>query len=166
MTESQQPRQSAQAGRSDRLVKVGFLLAAAIAAGLVYWFFQTGETFLKSWSINLDDALVRAKQTDRRVLAFFVSDPPSAAAIRLSETTLAKKNNEQAIRDGKFIRVKVVTDGIASDLGKRYKLTMLPAMIVLDANGKELNRREGFIGEVDFRHGLLDLSKIEAPTGQ
>jgi len=164
MTESQQPRQSAQVGRSDRLVKVGFLLAAAIAAGLVYWFFQTGETFLKSWPIDLDDTLARAKQTDRKVLAFFVSDPPSAAALRLSKTTLAKKSNEQAIRDGKFIRVRVVTDDLKGDLARRYKLTMLPAMIVLDANGKELNRREGFIGEVDFRHGLLDLTKIEAPA--
>jgi len=38
-------------------------------------------------------------------------------------------------------------------------------MMVLDANGNELNRREGFIGEVPFRHGFLDLAQIEAPPG-
>jgi len=161
MTQSEQPRQSTQ---PSRRVKMGFLLAAVLAAGLIYWFFQTGETFLKSWPIKIDDTLARAKQTDRRVLAFFVSNPPSAAAMRLSTTTLAKKNNEQAIRDGKFFRVKVLTHGLSGDLAKRYKLTILPTMIILDANGKELNRREGFIGEVDFRHGLLDLTKIDAPA--
>ena len=163
MTQSQQPGQSTPAGRSDRRVMIGFLLAALLAAGLVYWLFQTGETLLKSWPVKLDDALAGAKQTDRRVLALFMSDPPSATTIRLAQTTLAKKHNKQAIRDGKFFRVKVVTDSLSSDLAKRYKLTILPTMIVLDANGKELNRREGFIGEVDFRHGLLDLTKIDAP---
>jgi len=90
MTQSQQPRQSPPAGRSDRRIKIGFLLAALLAGGLIYWLFQTGETFLKSWPMNLDDALARAKQTDRRVLAFFTSDPPGADALRLAKTTLAK----------------------------------------------------------------------------
>ena len=56
-----------------------------------------------------------------------------------------------------------LTDGLSGDLAKRYKLTKLPTMVILDANGKELNRREGFIGEVEFRRGFLDLTKIEAP---
>ena len=164
MTQSQQPRQSASAGRSDRRVKIGFLLAALLAAGLIYWLFQTGATVLKSWPIEFDKALAGAKKTDRRVLAIFMSDPPGATAVRLAQTTLSKGQNQKAIRDGKFSRVKVLTNSLSGDLAKRYKLTSLPTMIVLDANGNELNRREGFIGEVDFRHGFLDLTKIEAPA--
>lgn len=163
MTQSEQPSQSTRAGRSDRLVKIGFLLVAFLAAGLIYWLVPTDEIFLKSWPTKLDDALARAKQADRRVLAFFMSDSPSATALSMAKTTLAKEHNEKAIRDGKFIRVKVLTDSLSGDLAKRFKLTKLPTMVILDAKGNELNRREGFIGEVDFRRGFLDLTKIEAP---
>ncbi len=164
MTQSKQPRQSTQAERSDRIVKLGFLVATIVGAGMVYWFLQTDETFLKGWPADLDAALARAKETDGRVLALFAGNPPSTGAVSMSRTTLAKPQNKKAIADGKFIRVKVAADSPASDLSKRYGITKLPTTIIFDADGKELNRREGFVGEVAFRHGFLDMANIQTPT--
>ena len=69
----------------------------------------------------------------------------------------------RAIQDGKFARVKVTVNSLNSDVARQYKLTHLPTMMILAPDGKELNRREGVVGEVPFVHGFLDLTEIEAP---
>ena len=161
MAESKEHRQSSQAGRSDRWVKIGFLVVAVVIATVIWKYLQT-ETFLKGWPEDLNTALADAKQTDRRVLVFFVGNPPNADAVWMAGNTLAKSQNQRAIQEGNFARVKVVVNSLDSDLARRYKLTRLPTMMILAPDGKELNRREGKVGEVDFPHGFLDLTEIEA----
>ena len=39
-------------------------------------------------------------------------------------------------------------------------------MMILAPDGKELNRREGKVGEVDFPHGFLDLTEVHEPKKQ
>jgi len=150
--------------RPDRWVKVGFLLAAAVTAVLVYLYIQTGKTILKSWQTDLDAALRSAKQEDRRSLVLFLASPPGETARRLASTTLKKAHNRKAIADGKFVRVKVALDtALDSDTARRYRIRKLPSMLILDPNGVEINRREGMIGEVPFRQGFLDCSQVAKP---
>ena len=43
------------------------------------------------------------------------------------------------------------------------KISSLPTFVLLSPEGKELNRREGFVGEVDFYKGFLDCSNVLKP---
>ncbi len=162
MTDSAKNRQSPQAGKSDRWVKIGFIIVAVGIAAAIWLYLQT-ETFMKGWPEDLNAALADANQTDRRVLVVFISNPPNTDAIRNADIALGKPKNRQAIQDGKFARVKVVVNSLDSDLARRYKLTRLPTMMILAPKGNELNRREGVVGEVPFLHGFLDLTEIELP---
>jgi len=163
MTRSANPQQSAQAGRSDRWVKIGFLVVAVVIAAVV-WKYLQNDTILKSWPEDLGAALADARQTNRRVLVFFISNPPNTDAVRTANDTIAKPQNQKAIQEGNFARVKVTVNSPDSDLARRYKLTRLPTMMILAPDGTELNRREGVVGEVPFRHGFLDLAEIQGPT--
>jgi hypothetical protein len=165
MTQSAKYRQSSQAGRSDRWVKIGFLIVAVVIGTVIYLYLQN-DTILKGWPEDLSAALADAKQTNRRVLVFFIGNPPNTEAIWMAGNTLAKPQNQRAIQEGRFARVKVVVDSLDSNLARRYKLTRLPTMMILAPDGKELNRREGKVGEVDFLHGFLDLTEIELPKKQ
>ena len=162
MTQSTKSPQPTQAGKSDRWVKVGFVIVAVVIGTMIYKYLQT-ETFMKGWPEDLNAALADAKQTNRRVLAVFVSNPPNEEAVQNAKIALGKPQNQQAIQKGGFARVKVVVNSLDSDLARRHHLTRLPTIVVLAPDGKELNRREGVVGEVPFLHGFLDLTEIELP---
>jgi hypothetical protein len=162
MADSTGNRKSPGAGKSDRWVKIGFILVAVLIGTLVWKYLQT-ETFMKGWPEDLTAALADAKQTDRRVLVVFISNPPNNEAIRNANVALGKPQNRKAIEQGKFARVKVTVNNLDGDIARQYKLTHLPTTMILAPDGKELNRREGMVGEVPFLHGFLDLTEIEAP---
>ena len=162
MTDSTGNRQSPRTGKSDRWVKIGFIIVAVVVSAVIWKYRQT-ETFLKDWPEDLNAALAKAKQTDHRVLVVFISNPPNAEAVQNANVALGKRQNQQAIQDGKFARVKVSVNNLDSDIARQYKLTHLPTMMILDAKGNELNRREGVVGEVPFLHGFLDLTEIQGP---
>lgn len=149
---------------TDMRGKLAFLVVAALLAGVVYWYLQQGKTILRDWPDDLAKALRQAKAENLRVLAFFVSSPPSETTLRMARTTLKKSHNQRAIASGGFLRVKVSLDtSLKSDTARRHKITKLPTMLILGPDGKELNRREGMIGEVPFRSGFLDCAEVVQP---
>jgi len=117
---------------------------------------------LPGWGEDLDAALARAARENRRVLAFFMSEPPSATARWLADNTL--RMNRKAIAESRVVPVKVVLEtSLDSETAKRYEIRELPTLMVLSPSGKELNRRTGRVGEVEFRQGFLDLAVIKGP---
>jgi len=74
MTQAAKNHQPVQTAKSDRWVKIGFLVVAVVVAAVIWKYFQT-ETFMKGWPEDLSAALADANQTDRRVLAVFISNP-------------------------------------------------------------------------------------------
>ncbi len=148
--------------RKDRWIRLGFLAVVVVAVGAIYLVQRRGPA-LKGWNPGLNAALEQAGRENRRLLVFFMYSPPSEAARRMAATTLAQAQNRQAIEKGRFVRVKVPVSSLQSELARQYKLKSLPTMMVLDSDGIERNRREGFIGEVAFRRGFLDLSQIQKP---
>ena len=165
MTQSAPHRQSPRTGKSDRWVKIGFVMVAAVVGIWIYINFQT-ETFMKGWPEDLNGALADANQTNRRVLAVFISNPPNAEAVENAEYAFDKPLNKAAIEKGKFARVKVTVNNLDGDIARQYQLTHLPTMMILAPDGKELNRREGVVGEVPFLHGFLDLTEVQEPKKQ
>lgn len=147
--------------RQDRLVRIAFLVVIVIAGVLIYRK-QTTIALPAGWRGDLDNALAQAKKEDRRVLVFFMGKPFAFDAKKMLKTTLRQPANRKAVRQGKFIKVAVV-ESLKSDLSRRYKIESLPTMIVLSPDGRELNRRVGFIAEVPFRTNFLSCKMVEKP---
>jgi len=141
--------------RRDRIVKLVFLaVIIAAACGVYVLQTRTPDTFETDWPAGLDEALARAKTTGRNVVVFFIRESPGDVTRRLLKTTLRRPANKQAVKE--FIPVgEKVSIAPPDELAKRYKITALPTMLVLDADGNELSRAEGFIGEVAFRQNFL-----------
>lgn len=146
---------------ADRRIKIVFLAVVIAAAGVVYVVLQR-RTVGFDWPGNLDKALKQARAQKRRVLVFFTASPKSATARRIIQTTLDK--NAGAMGKARVIKVNISLDTeLKSSPAVRYKISSLPTFVLLSPDGKELNRREGFVGEVDFRNGFLDCSKVVKP---
>ena len=150
------------ANRKDRWVKLGFL-AMLIVLVVGIHLYQRKPPSLTGWSGDLDASLVKGRAEGRRVLVFFLSAPSSEAAQRMVRTTLARPQNTQAIAEANFIKVQIPLTSLKSVPASRYNLKKLPTMLILDSAGRELNRREGFIGETAFRNGFLDLTDVRKP---
>ncbi len=145
----------------DRRVKIAFLAVAAIV-GLCIYLLQRKGPELKGWATNLDKAMKQARAQKQRVLVFFTGSPKSVPARRLIQKTLHK--NAGAMAKERVIKVNISLDtGLKSGPAVRYKISSLPTFVLLSPEGKELNRREGFVGEVDFHSGFLDCSKVVKP---
>ena len=158
MTEKDRP---VRTGRKavDRRAKLAFLVVAAVAAVCIYLLQREGPK-LKGWATDLDVALKQAKAENRRSLVFFTASPKSTTARRLIQTTLRK--NVQMIAREQVVKVNVDTD-LNTNLAVRYKISSLPTFVLLSPEGKELNRRKGFVGEVPFHKGFLDCSQVNKP---
>ncbi len=145
--------------RTDRRIKLGFLAVALVAAGVVFYLQLRPPKGI--WSQGLPQGLQKARAENRRLLVLFTSSPPGETARRMEQTTLRKAHNRKAIRDGKFVCVRVTLDtALRSETARRYRIRKLPTMLILSPEGGELNRREGMIGEVPFRQGFLDCADV------
>jgi hypothetical protein len=150
------PRKSTGA---DRWVKLGFLV---VASGIVFFIWRSlRNPSMPGWGDDLDAALVQARAEKRRIVVFFMNRPPGELDRWNRDSIIRKPGNQQALRNGNFIRVTIqLPSDLQSEPAKRYKLKKLPTLILLGPDGKELNRREGRLGELDFRSGFLDCAKV------
>jgi hypothetical protein len=146
--------------KKDKNVKRLLLLAILIACAGVYMWQRRGLS-IDGWGGDLNAALVTAKEKDQRVVVFFVANPPSRVAQRIASAVIAKPDNVAALSKSGFVPVVVEVDRNARDkLATKYKLKSkgLPTLMILDAEGKEITRREGTAGtnEVAFRADFLE----------
>ena len=154
-------RPSNAKGSADRRVKFIFFAVVIVAATAVYFSQRRGPT-LPDWGDNLDIALKKGRQEDRPVLVLFLRDPPSETLRKIQENVLKKPESTKAIKEGKFIRVKIkLRESFDSRLAKTHRIKKLPTMLILGSDGKELNRRAGYIAFADFWGGFLNYSRIE-----
>ncbi len=159
MTEAGRPKHRMPS--KERWVKGAFLLITVVVVAAVIMMQRSGPS-LPGWGDDLKATLAQAGREDRRVLAFFLSDPPGAEARWLADNTL--HTNRKAIEDSGILPVKVVLDtALRSETARRYEIGELPTLMVLSPNGEELNRRAGRVGEVEFRRGFLDLAVVKGP---
>ncbi len=153
------PQKSAK-GKTSKGVKLIFLLIL-VAIAVTVWFVQKRGLPL-DWPDDFNAAIRQAKQENRRLLVLFVSDSPNEDARKLAKITLVATENRDAIEKGSFIKVKVETD-LKSDVAKKYRITTLPTMLILSSDGKELNRREGYISQTDFASKFLNYNEKTTP---
>lgn len=148
--------------RPERVIKLAFVVVTLAVVAMLYGLQRRGLS-LPGWGNDLPAALAQAAREGRPVLAFFVSSPPGYTSRELTKNTIPK--NAQAIEHGRFITVVVKVSNLSrSEPANRYGITKLPTMLVIGPDGAEKNRREGFIGELEFRTGFLDCSQLLGPA--
>jgi len=150
----------------SRNVKLAFLAVAVLGFATVYFYLQKADPLPVGDWIELPDPAEAVKLAavngHRRIVILFAGSPRSQECERLVTITLkVNKNNIQAA--GVLPVYIKVARRLNSDMAKRYKLKRLPTTLLLDATGKELNRRQGYIGQGDFDEGFLNLGRIEKP---
>lgn len=136
----------------DRRAKLIFIAITVVAAVVVFYVSRRGPP-VPGWDDDLDAALKAAGKQERKVLVFFVPAGHSAEADQVART-IRKPDNVQATQQGNFVCVRVRTS-VTSDLAGRYGLRHLPTLLILSPGGQELNRREGVVGEVEYRSQFL-----------
>ena len=145
---------------ADRWGKIAFAVVGLIVIVLLYWK-QTSVPELKGWGKDLQAALRTARTDGRRVVVLFSRSTPSHTTRRLTQTTLVSEHNRIAIRDRKLLPVQVAVDGESADLAREYRIKVFPTVLLLGPSGWEYNRREGFIGDLDFRKGFLKCEVVQ-----
>ncbi len=156
--------EQAKKTKPDHKAKVIFLMIALVIGGGILLIQRRPPELPEGWSEDLPAALKQARLENRRLVIVFIAKPPSDTCRKLFDTTLAKPKNREAITDGRFIPVRQrIKPTKPSDVAKKYKVTHFPTTLILSPGGKELNRREDFIGELPFRDGFLNMRKLEPP---
>jgi hypothetical protein len=160
-----QPVSSLSADKPRRSRNYIFVILFLVACGLVYLNQRQPPVLNRDWPQGLAEKLEQARTENRPVLVFFMAHPPGEITRRMLDTTLRKRKNRDAITEGNFIRVRHELDeSLDSELAIRYRIKRLPTMLTLAPNGSELNRREGFIGEVEFRSEFVSGEVIPKPV--
>jgi len=140
----------------NKKVAMAFLLVAIVGAGVIYCSHRELHAPLGWIDDDLPEAMRLAKQRSANVVVFFVAIPPSEAGRWLRDGTLSKEPNTQALKDGNFVAVMVrVPRNRRSEIASEFDVTEFPTTLILSPEGEELNRREGKIGETDFRDSFL-----------
>lgn len=131
-----------------RYGKVGLLVLAgllALSLGLVVKN-SVPETSEIGWVDDLHSATRVAGQEGKRIFVKFYADW-CAACKSMSQTTLRDKDVVKRLRD--FVAVKINVDKYG-DLARQYGITVLPTVMVLDANGAPEHTQTGYIGATDL----------------
>jgi len=163
--QADRPDDPASRNARDRRAKLAFVAIALVVAGAVYWWVQRNPRILTGWSEDLDAALKQAAAENRKAALIFHANPPGATTRWLAKNTLAKSDNRKALDRGEFLRIRVkLNTALNSPTATRFKIRKLPTMLLLGPDGKELNRREGKIGEVEFRQEFLTCKVVYDPS--
>lgn len=95
-----------------------------------------------TWQTNLDSTLQDAKNTNKPIFIDFYADWCSYCK-ELNESTLSDPNVKKKLnRD--YVKVDINTDQ-NPDLSSRYKIYSLPTIVILNSNGQEIKRYEGYV---------------------
>lgn len=147
---------------SGKKVNLVFLIVIIVGVVLIY-LHQSGSGGLPSWPGDIDAALKQAAKENRKILVFVASRPPSHTDIRMTEDPI--RHNKPIIARDKFITVLIQLNSLPGAVAG-HKIKKLPTFLILGPDGKELNRRTGFVTPVEFGDGFLDCTVIEKPPAE
>jgi len=94
------------------------------------------------WHTDLNSALQEAKNTNKSIFIDFYADGCSYCK-ELTEKTLSNSIVEKELSQD-YVKVKINT-GQNPDLSSEYKIYELPTIVILNSNGEEIKRHNGYI---------------------
>jgi thioredoxin 1 len=94
------------------------------------------------WNTDLNTGLINAQKLNKLIFVDFYADWCGYCS-ELEEKTYPDANVQQVFAQ-KYVLVKINVDQ-NPDLASKYKVYGLPTLIILDANGNEIKRQEGYL---------------------
>ncbi len=95
-----------------------------------------------NWNTDLNSALSEAKATNKPLFIDFYATWCSYCK-KLDENTFSDNRVQQKL-NSKYVLVKIDTDK-NKDITSKYKIYGFPTMVLLDPNGNEIKRIEGYV---------------------
>lgn len=95
-----------------------------------------------NWHTDLNSALQEAKNTNKSIFIDFYGEGCSYCK-QLSENTLSDSSVEKKLNQD-YVAVKINTNQ-NPNLSSQYKIYELPTLVILNSNGQEIKRQEGYV---------------------
>ncbi|MCE7697480.1 MAG: thioredoxin family protein [Methanobacterium paludis] len=95
-----------------------------------------------TWHTDLNSSLQEAKNTNKPVFIDFYENGCTYCK-QLDEQTLSDSGVKEKLSQG-YVMVKINTDQ-NPDLASQYKIYELPTLVILNSNGQEIKRQEGYL---------------------
>jgi len=99
------------------------------------------------WQTDLNTALQEAKNTNKAVFIDFYSDSCSWCK-KLDTDTFSDPSVYEKINQN-YIPVKINTF-LNPDLSSKYKIYGIPTLVILNSNGEEIKRQEGYVPAIQL----------------
>ena len=149
MSEQNQSTQAAgKKSSKDRWVKIGFLVVIlAVAAGIYIKHYIDSKT--EGWGGDWPAALGQARQDNAKVLAFFTRSPMSYDDREFLDQRLKHSKVTTVLDKLDYVKVRLNTSKHKA-LAEKYGITDTPALLVVDADGKELAKHIGFTSKLNI----------------
>lgn len=124
---------------------LGIILVATLVVLIVFgpsnWANNQSNVDI-NWHTDLNSALQDAKNTNKSIFIDFYGEGCSYCK-ELSENTLSDSSVEKKLNQD-YVAVKINT-GQNPDLSSQYKIYELPTLVILNSNGQEIKRQEGYL---------------------
>jgi len=151
-TEDATSPKAASKTKSDRYVKLGFLV---VTLGIVGWLIVNPyiSRSLPGWDEDLQAALETAKAENRKIVLLAYDTPQNHNYGKLRKI-VEKPDNREALERANVLRVHLRMD--ADDLtARKYKITQFPTTLLIGPDDKVITCWVGYIGEAAFRTHFL-----------
>src|SRR5689334_6816478 len=107
---------------------------------------------LVEWNKDVDTALAQAKQTGRPILLDFSTAPQCSGCVRLEAESYSDQG-VAAIINKNFVPVEAHIKEHPAWF-KRFDVNWTPTVLILDSQGKERHRIEGYLPKEEFEAQL------------
>ena len=131
------------------IAAIGLAVLAAALYGFSSFKGETTNTSVESlkWGTDLNSALQEARNTDKNVFIDFYADWCPYCK-ELDEKTF-KDTRVQDKLSQNYVAVKINTDD-NPELASQYKVYSLPTLVILNSDGQEVKRYNGYVSADDL----------------
>ena len=134
------------------------LLGITMLAFVGYNLYQSVPSRL-GWESDYEEALGEAQSRDQLLLAYLYTDWCSYCKKMDSETFRDSELIDEMSGNYVWLRLNAETQEDGVRLQRKFGITAYPCTIIMDQNGAELDRIEGYVPAGRFKEALESASK-------
>ncbi|MDO8870946.1 MAG: thioredoxin family protein [Methanobacteriaceae archaeon] len=102
---------------------------------------ESNQSYSLKWYNNLDSAISEAQKTNKLVFAFFSANWCPACQQLESETLVNEKVTQKLSQNYVAVKIDVDTN---PELSSKYGIYSIPTLIIMNSNGEEIKKIEGY----------------------
>lgn len=102
---------------------------------------ESNQSYSLKWYDNLDSAISEAQKTNKLVFAFFSANWCPACQQLESETLVNEKVTQKLSQNYVAVKIDVDTN---PELSSKYGIYSIPTLIIMNSNGEEIKKIEGY----------------------